>query len=60
MKVIAAFLLIFILIFGEVRCIYQLFTSDFKPSYKREIIYGVGVFTGLGSIIGYFNIPDGE
>lgn len=45
-------------IFGEIRCIYQFFTSDFEPSYKREIIYGIGSFTGLGAVVGFFNIPD--
>lgn len=33
--------------------------SDFKEPYKREIVRGIGVFTGLGSIIGYINIKDG-
>lgn len=45
-------------IIGEVRCIYKLFTSDFEPSYKRELVYGISMCTGLGSIVGYFNIPD--
>lgn len=54
-------LLIFLLwtaaIIGEIRCIYQFFTSDFKPSYKRELIYGIGMVS-YGPIIGWFNIPD--
>jgi hypothetical protein len=45
-------------IVGEIRCIYQLLTSDFKPSYKREIIYGVCTITGIGAVVGYINIPD--
>lgn len=45
-------------IFGECRSLYQFCTSDFEPSYKREIIYGVATFTGLGAIVGYFNIHD--
>lgn len=51
-------LLAVLLIFGELRCLYQFVTSDFEPSYKREIIYGVGTFTGFGVIIGYLNIHD--
>lgn len=47
-------------IIGEVRCIYQFATSDFEPSYKREIIYGAAAITGFGAIVGYFNIADGE
>lgn len=52
-----AILLIIALIIGEIRCYYQFFTSDFKPSYKREIIYGIGL-VGPGAVIGWFNIPD--
>lgn len=46
------------LIFGEIRCIYQFCTSDFEPSYKREVIYGVASCTGLGTVVGYINISD--
>lgn len=45
-------------IFGEVRCIYQFFTSDFEPTYKREIVYGFSALCGVGAVVGYFNIPD--
>jgi hypothetical protein len=45
-------------IIGEIRCLYQFFTSDFKPSYKRECVYGISAFTGLGVIVGYINIAD--
>ena len=43
---------------GEVLSVIKFVKSDFKPSYKREIVYGVGMVTGLGVIIGYFNIKD--
>lgn len=43
-------------IFGYGRCIYKFCKCDFESSYKAEVIYGVGVFTGLGVVIGYFNI----
>lgn len=46
------------ILFGEIRCIYQFCTSDFEPSYKREIIYGVAAVTGLGAIVGYIDIAD--
>lgn len=45
-------------IIGEVRCIYQFFTSDFEASYKREMIYGFSAITGIGAIVGYINIAD--
>lgn len=50
--------IILLALFGEARCIYQFCTSDFKPSYKREIIYGVSMVTGTGAFMGYFNFHD--
>jgi hypothetical protein len=47
-------------LFGEIRCIYQFCTSDFKPSYTREIVYGAAAVTGFGAIVGYMNIHDGK
>lgn len=59
MKAIITIVLIWALsIFGEIRCIYQFFTSDFESSYKREVVYGVAAVTGLGAIVGYINIHD--
>jgi len=57
-QLIFLFLIWAAIIFGEIRCIYKFCRSDFEPSYKREIIYGVGAFTGFGAIIGYFNFED--
>jgi predicted membrane-bound spermidine synthase len=51
-------ILVMLGIIGEIRCIYQFFTSDFEASYKREIIYGVSACTGIGAVVGYFNIAD--
>lgn len=45
-------------ILGEILCIYKFFTSDFKPSYKREAIYGFSAICGVGAVVGYFDIPD--
>lgn len=52
------FILYLLFLIGEVRCVYQFVDSDFKESYKRELIYGISAATGIGSIVGYFNIPD--
>lgn len=49
-----------LLLIGEVRCIYQFVTSDFKAPYKREVLYGISAVTGIGSIVGWFNISDDE
>lgn len=43
---------------GEVKCIIKFCQCDFKPSYKAEIIYGLGVVTGFGAVIGYMDIKD--
>lgn len=32
--------------------------TDFKYPYKAEVIYGVGVVTGAGIVIGFLNIED--
>ncbi len=43
---------------GYVRGIVKFAKCDFKAPYKAEIVYGVGIATGLGCFIGWFNIPD--
>ena len=47
-------------LFGEVMCVVKCVRSDFEPPYKREIIYGAAALTGLGAIVGYFDIKDGR
>jgi len=46
------------LLIGYCRCVYKLCSSDFKAPYKAEVIYGVGTVTGLGVLIGWFDIQD--
>ena len=46
------------LLFGEVRCIYKMVTCNWEPVGKAEVIYTLGTFTGLGCVIGYFDIKD--
>jgi len=55
MKAIAYIALIVLLLIGEIQCIVKLVKCDFEPSYKAEVIYGIGTFTGLGSIIGWMD-----
>lgn len=53
--------LITILLFvGYVRGVVKFVQCDFKAPYKAEVIYGVGIITGLNAVIGWFNIADGE
>ena len=56
-EVVVVLFILFALI-GEIMCIVKCVNSDWKPSYKREIIYGVSAITGLGMIVGYLSIPD--
>jgi hypothetical protein len=43
---------------GWIKCLIKFIDCDFKPSYKAEVIYGVGTITGLGAIIGWVDIED--
>lgn len=47
-----------LLIIGEIKCIYKMITCNWEPVGKAEILYTVGTFTGLGSIIGWIDIKD--
>ena len=41
---------------GYVLNIVKLCKCDFKPSYKAEIVHGLGVVTGIGVVTGYINL----
>jgi len=45
-------------IFGEVRCAYKMFTCNWEPIGKAEVVYTIGTFSGAGVVIGYFDIED--
>jgi len=45
-------------IIGEIRCIYKMCTCNWEPVGKAEIIYTAATFTGLGAVVGYFDIED--
>ena len=40
---------------GYIQNIVHLIQCDFEPSYKAEILYGIGACTGLGALFGWFN-----
>ena len=49
------------LISGYFMNIYKLVQCDFKPSYKAEVIRGIGIATGVvGCVVGWLDIEDGE
>ncbi len=41
---------------GWIKGLVKFCECDFEPNYKAEIIYGVGVFTGLNCIVGYMDL----
>lgn len=43
---------------GWCMSVIKLVRSDFDAPYKAEILYGIGTFTGVGAVIGWFNIED--
>lgn len=49
--------IVVLLIIGWIMCLVAFCNCDFTgaTSSKAEVIYGIGVFTGLGSILGWFN-----
>lgn len=51
-------LIVLLLVIGEIQCIYKAINSDWNPIGKREIIYTGASLTGLGAVVGWFNIPD--
>jgi hypothetical protein len=45
-------------IIGEIRCIYKVFTCNWEPIGKAEVVYTVGACTGLGAVVGWIDIED--
>jgi hypothetical protein len=43
---------------GYVWNIVRFVSCDFEAPYKAEVLYGAGIVTGLGVVIGYINIED--
>jgi len=43
---------------GWIRCIYKAVNCNWEPIGKAEVIYTAGALTGLGCIIGWFDIED--
>lgn len=51
-------IIIILLLIGEIKCMKKAINCNWNPIGKAEIIYTASAFTGLGSIIGWFNIED--
>jgi hypothetical protein len=48
-------IVVVILSIGYIKGVVRLCECDFKPSYKAEVIYGVGTITGLNFIFGWMD-----
>lgn len=59
-KIVAMIIILVVIVgfIGWVKDIIKFIHTDFHAPYKAEIIYGVGISTGAGAIIGWFNIED--
>ena len=57
-KLIFGILIIVLGLIGEVRCIYKAINCNWEPIDKAEIIYSGAFVTGLGAVIGWFDIED--
>jgi hypothetical protein len=51
-------LIILALFIGEIRCVYKALKCNWEPIGKAEIVYTGSALTGLGCIVGWFNIED--
>lgn len=56
--VLANIFIAVIMLIGEVKCIIKMFSCNWEPIGKAEVIYTAGTFTGIGVVIGYLNIDD--
>jgi hypothetical protein len=52
------FIIGILLLVGYIMNIVKFVKCDFEAPYKAEIIYGIGIGTGLGGVIGWININD--
>jgi hypothetical protein len=58
MKVFLALAIFVLIVVGEVKCIVKAINCNWQPIGKAEVIYTASAFTGVGCIVGWFNIED--
>ena len=58
MKVFLALAIFVLIVVGEVKCIVKAINCNWQPIGKAEVIYTASAFTGIGCIVGWFNIED--
>jgi hypothetical protein len=54
-KSLLKIVIVSLLIMGYISCIVNFISCDFREPFKAETFYGIGIFTGLGIILGWFN-----
>ncbi len=54
-KALLKIVIVSLLIMGYISCIVNFISCDFREPFKAETFYGIGIFTGLGTILGWFN-----
>lgn len=57
--ILVGLLLIILSAAGEILCVIKATRCDWEAPYKAEAVYTISALTGLGSIVGWFNISDG-
>ena len=58
LHILIVFTLIILGTIGYVKCVIKMFECNWEPAGKAEVFYTLGTFTGLGAIIGWFDIED--
>jgi hypothetical protein len=53
--IIAYVAIVLFCVIGWIMGLVKFCKCDFEPSYKAEVLYGVGTCTGLGAVIGWFD-----
>jgi hypothetical protein len=51
-------IIVAVIVIGEIRCIYKALKCNWEPIGKAEVIYTGAALTGLGAVIGWFDIED--
>ena len=51
-------IIVAVIVIGEIRCIYKALSCNWEPIGKAEVIYTGAALTGLGAVIGWFDIED--
>ena len=60
MKAITGIWFVIVAVFfaGWVQCVVKFIQCDFEPSYKAEVIYGVGIATPVGGVVGWMDFGE--